>query len=291
MRWGYSVIDPDDTQSFQAVEPAEPVEPAGPPPPRRSGPPPGLIDDVWPWLGLLVLLAVAALLVWLFVLRGHHHKAHVVPAVVGLQERTAIKRLTDDGYNVKSIHEPLKRPAGIVASQKPGGGSRLPASATVVIHVSNGKAPPAAPATTTQAQTTTKKTTTAAAPTAQVPDVTGQTAAAGAGQVEAAGFIAETDPVQGGGTPGSITQESPPGGTQAKAGETVTLGVAVGSNRSTVQVPNVVGQTAAAARAALLDAKLTVRTTYKAGKAGVVLGESPTGSAPAWTQVTISVGR
>jgi hypothetical protein len=53
----------------------------------------------------------------------------------------------------------------------------------------------------------------------------------------------------------------------------------------------VTGQTAAAARAALLEAKLTVRTTYKQGKTGVVLGESPTGSAPAWTQVTISVGR
>ena len=213
-----------------------------------------------------------------------------MPAVVGLQERTAIKRLADDGYSVKSIHQPMQRPAGIVGSQVPGGGSRLPTSQTVVIHVSNGKAPPTTVTTSTQA-TTTQQTTTVAAPTSQVPDVTGQTAAAGAGQVEAAGFVAETDPVQGGGTPGSITQESPPGGTQAKAGETVTLGVAVPANRPTVQIPNIVGQPAAAARAALLQAKLTVRTTYKQGKTGVVLGESPTGSASAWTQVTISVGR
>jgi beta-lactam-binding protein with PASTA domain len=115
--------------------------------------------------------------------------------------------------------------------------------------------------------------------------------ASGAGQVEAAGFVAETDPVQAGGTPGSVVQESPPGGTQAKTGETVTLAVAVGSSRETVQIPDVTGQPAAAARAALLDAKLTVRTTYREGRAGVVLAQSPTGSAPAYTQVTIAVGR
>jgi serine/threonine-protein kinase len=114
--------------------------------------------------------------------------------------------------------------------------------------------------------------------------------AAGAGQVEAAGFVAETDPVQGSGTPGSIIQESPPGGTQGKVGETVTLGVAVPSSPPSVTIPDVTGKTAAEARAALLQAKLTVRTTYTSGKAGVVLGESPTGSAPAYTQVTISVG-
>jgi beta-lactam-binding protein with PASTA domain len=53
----------------------------------------------------------------------------------------------------------------------------------------------------------------------------------------------------------------------------------------------VTGQTAAQARAALLQAKLTVKTVYKRGKAGIVLAESPTGSAPAYTQVTITVGR
>lgn len=263
--------------------PAAPPEPAGPPP-GPAGPPPGLADDVWPWLAVLALLAVAALLVWLFVFRGQHshHATKTVPRVVGMQEQPAIKQLTGAGYSVRSIHEPLKQPRGIVGAQAANGD-------TVVIHVSNGK--PVPKAVTTTAQTTTQKTTTVAPPTSAVPNVTGQTAAAGAGQVEAAGFVAETDPVQGGGTPGSITQQSPPAGTQAKAGETVTLGVATGANRPSVQIPDVTGQTAADARAALLQAKLTVRTTYKQGKTGVVLGQSPSGSAPAWTQVTISVGR
>ena len=280
----------EDTQSFQTAE----LERSAPPPPP-PGPPPSILADVWPWLALLGILAAAGLVVWLFVFNDRHHTKHVVPAVVGLQQQVAIARLKRAGYSVKVVVTAVRKetPRGVVSSQKPGGGSQLPAGSTVALGVSNGhvlKAPP--PTTTTRATTTTTRvTTTAPAPTSQVPDVTGQDMAAGAGQVEAAGFVAETDPVQGSGTPGSIIQESPPGGTQGKAGETVTLGVAVPSSRSTVAIPDVTGKTAAEARAALLQAKLTVRTTYKSGKGGVVLGESPAGSAPAYTQVTISVGR
>ena len=51
-------------------------------------------------------------------------------------------------------------------------------------------------------------------------------------------------------------------------------------------VPNVVGQKASAARATLVGAKLTVKTVYKKGKIGIVLAETPTGSVPAYTQIT-----
>jgi beta-lactam-binding protein with PASTA domain len=128
-----------------------------------------------------------------------------------------------------------------------------------------------------------------------VPDVVGQDAASGAGQVEAAGFVAETDPVSASGRPGSIVQESPAAGTDAAIGSVVRLEVAVGSSRPAVHVPNVVGQKASAARAALLAEPLTVRTEYKKGPAksvGVVLSQRPPagGVAPAYTQVTIVVG-
>jgi eukaryotic-like serine/threonine-protein kinase len=278
----------EDTRSFQTAE----LERPAPPPP---GPPPSFIADLWPWLALLGALAVAGLLVWLFVFHHRHHTRHVVPAVVGLQQQVAVSRLTRAGYSVKVIVTAVQRqqPRGVVVSQRPGGGSQLPRGSTVTLGVSNGhvlKTPP--PATTTAATTTTTHvTTTVAAPAAQVPDVTGQEMAAGAGQIEAAGFVAETDPTQGGGPPGSIVQQSPPGGTQGKAGETVTLGVAVPASPPSATIPDVTGQTAAQARAALLQAKLTVKTVYKSGKAGVVLAQSPTGSAPAYTQVTITVGR
>jgi beta-lactam-binding protein with PASTA domain len=284
----------EDTQAFQVVD-TERHEAVAPAPRPPVGRPPSFAADIWPWLLLLVLLAVAGFVVWFFVFHHRHHTKHVVPAVVGLHQEAAVARLKRAGYSVRIVLTAVrkKQPRGVVTSQEPGGGSQLPAGSTVSLGVSNGhvlKAPP--PATTTAAATTTTHvTTTVAAPTSQVPDVTGQDMAAGAGQVEAAGFVAETDPVQGSGTAGSIIQESPPGGTQAKAGETVTLGVAVPSSPPATSIPDVTGQTAAQARATLLKAKLTVKTVYKNGKAGIVLGESPTGSAPAYTQVTITVGK
>jgi eukaryotic-like serine/threonine-protein kinase len=289
---GHEQLVEEDTQRFQTAE----LERPGPPPPP-PGRPPSILADVGPWLALLAVLALAGLVVWLFIFNNRHHTKHVVPAVVGLQQQVAVARLKQAGYSVEVVLTAVRKnqPRGVVTSQRPGGGSQLHAGDTVALGVSNGhvlKAPPRSTTTTATATTTTKNvTTTVAAPASGVPDVTGQEMAAGAGQVEAAGFLAETDPVEGGGSPGSIVQESPPGGTQGKAGETVTLGVAVPSSRPATSIPDVTGQTAAQARAALLEAKLTVRTVYKSGKVGVVLGESPTGSAPAYTQVTISVGR
>jgi beta-lactam-binding protein with PASTA domain len=306
----------EDTQAHEPVlPPAAPPPQASPPPPAAGGPPlppdarvpPRLIADVWPWLAALGILALAALLVWLFVLNRDSSKGKVVPAVVGLQQQEAIAKLTGDGFDVRAIVGPSAKPAGIVASQKPGGGSRLDQGQTVVIDVSNGHAvggtttaaqtttAQTATAQTTTAQTTTAQTTTATTAAASVPDVTGEDAASGAGQIEAAGFVAETDPVSASGTPGSIVQEDPAAGGQAPAGSVVRLGVAVGSARPAQQVPNVVGQKAGAARAALLDAKILTKTEYKRGpakNAGVVLSQSPAAgqSEPAYTQVSIVVG-
>ena len=247
----------------------------------------------------LLVVVVGGLLLWLFVFHQGKSNKPVVPAVVGMQQNAAIKRLTDDGYDVKAFVEPASRPRGTVVSQAPGGGSQLPKGSTVTLHISNGRrlGVTTAPAKTTTAATTTAATTTAPAATAKVPDVVGQDMASGAGQVEASGFVAETGPVtSSSATEGQIVQEAPAAGSQAAAGSIVQLQVATGSNQANVQVPNVVGQKAGSARAALLQAKLTVRTEYKKGpakSAGVVLSQSPAagGSAPAYTQVTITVGQ
>jgi beta-lactam-binding protein with PASTA domain len=276
----------DETEITQSFEPPPPV------PPPDARPPRFVLRDVGPWLALLGILAVAGLLAWIFVLRDRNSHKPVVPAVVGLPQQQAISRLTADGYDVKAIVGPSKRPRGIVVSQAPGGGSQLPKGDSVTLHVSNGHPVHVVTTTTTQT-TTTQATTTSQAATSSVPDVVGQDAASAAGQVEAAGFVAETDPVSASGAAGSVVQESPAAGTNAPAGSVVRLSVATGSGRPAQQVPNVVGQKAAAARAALLQAKLTVRTTNKKGKkqnVGVVLSESPTGSQPAYTQITIVVG-
>jgi beta-lactam-binding protein with PASTA domain len=233
--------------------------------------------------------------VWLFVLRDNGNKGKVVPAVVGMQQQQAIAKLTADGFNVNAIVGPADKPRGIVVSQSPGGGSRVGPNQKVTLHISNGRSitqtTTAATTTTTTTQTaTTATTTTTQAQQIAVPDVSGQDMKSATGQIEAAGFVAETDPVTDSATEGTVIQQNPTAGTQAPAGSIVRLSIAVGSNRPSTNVPNVVGQKAAAARAALVGAKLTVRTVYKKGKLGVVLAETPTGSVPAYTQITITVG-
>jgi serine/threonine-protein kinase len=256
-----------------------------------------MFADVGPWLALFGLAVLGGLAVWFFVIHDRGNNGKLVPAVVGQPQRQAVATLTGDGLNVQEIVGPSSRPRGIVVSQKPGGGSRVASGQTVTLHVSNGHpltaaAPRITNSTPTTTPTTAATTTTTAAQ-ATVPDVTGQDMASAAGQIEAAGFVAETDPVPGSGTAGTITAQDPSASAQASAGSVVRLSVATGSDRPSVAVPNLTGQKAAAARATLLDAKLTTKTVYKKGPAksiGVVLAESPTGSQPRYTQVTLTVG-
>jgi eukaryotic-like serine/threonine-protein kinase len=282
----------EDTQITQEHEiPGAP--PPGPPPA-----PPGMFADVGPWLALFGLAVLGGLAVWFFVVHDRGNNGKVVPAVVGQPQRQAVSTLTGDGLNVQEIVGPSSRPRGIVVSQKPGAGSRVASGQTVTLHVSNGHSLAAAApritntTTTATAATTTTSTSTTAAETT-VPSVTGQDMASAAGQIEAAGFVAETDPVPGSETAGTVTAQDPSASAQAPAGSVIRLSVAMGSSRPPVTVPNVTGQKAAAARATLLNAALTTKTVYKKGPAksmGVVLAESPTGSQPRYAQVTLTVG-
>jgi beta-lactam-binding protein with PASTA domain len=124
-----------------------------------------------------------------------------------------------------------------------------------------------------------------------VPDVTGEDLVGATGDVEAAGFVPDTTPVDGGGRPGTVSQQTPGAGGQAEAGSAVTLAVVFPADRPDVQIPDVVGESGAEARAALAHAKLTFKTTYAKGKTGIVLSQSSTGTVPAYTQVELTVGR
>jgi serine/threonine-protein kinase len=246
-----------------------------------------------------LLVVVGGLLVWLFVLRDGNGKGDTVPAVVGMQQQQAFTRLQDEGYSVKAIIEPADEPRGIVVSQAPGAGARLPKGSTVTLHISNGRpltVTTAPTKTTTQPATTTTTTTTSTtASMLPVPDVTGQDMVSASGQVEAAGFVPETQPVDSSEQPGQVIAESPTPGTQAPAGSAVVLQVAVGGQQPAKQVPDVLGQKAAAARQALLEAGFTVKTEYKKSASthlGVVVAQRPAGgeTQPAYTQVVITVG-
>jgi eukaryotic-like serine/threonine-protein kinase len=208
-----------------------------------------------------------------------------------MQQQQAIAKLTADGFSVNAIVGPADKPRGIVVSQIPGGGSRVGKNQKVTLHISNGRSlTQTTTATTTTTSTQTSTTTTATTQQIAVPDVSSQDLKSATGQIEAAGFVAETDPVTDSATEGTVTQQDPAAGTQAPAGSIVRLSIAVGSNRPSTSVPNVVGQKASAARATLVADKLTVKTVYKRGKIGIALAETPTGSVPAYTQIALTVG-
>jgi serine/threonine-protein kinase len=263
------------------------VEEAVPPP----APPP---ENPWPWLAAFLLLVIAGLLVWFFVFRGSDRAT--VPRVVGMHDAQARSRLNHAGFNVKEILGPSAKPTGIVLSQQPGAGSQLKKDQTVVIHVSNGRSPTTSTTTaTTTGATTTGATTTVAAATVAVPNVTGKQQTLAGGAVEAAGLVADTFPVNGSQPAGTVVSQSPAAGTKVKAGSSVRLNVSAGNaTQPTKSIPNVVGQKASAARTALWTASFTVRTAYRSGskaQLGTVLAQQPTGTAPAYTQVTLTVGR
>ena len=273
----------EDTAEFRAVEP-ERV------PPPAPGPPPGWLraENPWPWL-LLLLVVVAGILIWLFLVRGHSNR-HVVPRVVGLSQPAAVARLNKDGFGSKAVLQPSRRPRGQVFAQKPGAGSQLKKGQTVEIDVSNGVKPTTKPTTTSTTSATTS--TTPKATKVAIPDVTGKQLPDAGAALAAAGLVPNSAPVASGDPPGTVTAQSPASGTSAAAGSAVSLSVSKGQNEPAVSVPDVTGQTTAAALTALWNAKLTARTIYRSGKAGVVLQQQPgPGQAPAYTQVTLSVGR
>ena len=89
---------------------------------------------------------------------------------------------------------------------------------------------------------------------------------------------------------GMIAKQSPTGGSEAKAGDTITYQLSKG--KESVDVPSVVGQDANSATSALKDAGFEVSVSYGDSdtvQKGYVYDQSPTGSADKGTTVTIYV--
>src|ERR671933_569318 len=99
-------------------------EAAGPPvveeehyvPPRR---PP--VPEIWPWLLLLLLLVIGGLAAAYFLTRDNDNKV-TVPAVVGLKQDEAARRLTARDLAPQASPKPSKFPAGTVFAQDPHAG-------------------------------------------------------------------------------------------------------------------------------------------------------------------------
>jgi beta-lactam-binding protein with PASTA domain len=196
-------------------------------PPRR---PP--LPQIWPWLLLLLLLVIGGLLAAYFLTRDDHKRgsapAVAVPAVVGLKQSNAVRRLDDQGLVPQLATKPSSFPAGIVFAQDPGAGTHISRGSLVKLSIS-------------------------AAAQIAVPHVIGMRTANAVSQLKAAGLQAQVTAVPAKAAPGLVVNESPVAGTRVAKGSTVSLRVSKGETA----VPDVRGQAAADAKAALQAAGLT----------------------------------
>jgi len=141
-------------------------------------------------------------------------------------------------------------------------------------------------------------TTTQAAETGTMPEAVGLDLGAAAALVEAAGLIPDSYPVASDSEAGRVVAQNPEPGTQLAQGEHVRLNVSTGpGSRAATEVPDVTGPAEADARRTAIAAGFTVRTQDSDAPTAEELGEAvdqapATGStAPAWSQITIYVGR
>lgn len=209
-------------------------EAAGPPvveeeryvPPRR---PP--IPEIWPWLLLLLLLVIGGLLAAYFLSRDNDNKknasAVTVPAVVGLKQDDAVRRLNERGLVPQLNSRPSKFPPQTVFAQDPGAGKEVDRGSRVSLSVS-------------------------AAALTPVPNVVGAKTAAAVARLRAAGLRSQITSVPAKAAAGVVVAQNPNAGTSVAKGSTVSLNISKGQ----ATVPDVVGQTASAAKTALRAAGL-----------------------------------
>jgi beta-lactam-binding protein with PASTA domain len=199
----------------------------------------------------IVVLALAALAFGAWAVLTPEQKE--VPNVVGKRSDTAAQTLQSAGFEVDIV--PIQSDTvaeGRVAGQRPEAGSQADEGSVVTITVSSG--PGDAP----------------------VPLVQGLTADAAADALREAGFKSDqsrefSDTVRN----GRVIETSPPEGTTARKGTTVTLVVSRGKEK--VAVPDVVGSPREEAERTLQDAGLQVSVSEEESdeEPGTVLRQEP----------------
>jgi beta-lactam-binding protein with PASTA domain len=282
---------PDPGEATQVLD--EPTAPlpsaAGPPPPGAPVEEPPPDRELWPWLVVLLVLVLAALLgAWLAsrhnggspntarapvqtVAAAPTTKASAkiaVPRVVGLAAPAALGALRRAGLAGTTRGVFSAKAANHVVAQSPAAGARVARGAGVALSVSKGRKPVA------------------------VPDVTGQQVAAALDTLRAQGLHANVVRVPSEQTAGQVLAQHPKGGTNAPTGSAVRLNVAApaspAATRSarppapppavaTVAVPDVRGQKVNDARKELrpLGLVLEIRKVPNSLPKNSVVAQSP----------------
>jgi len=240
----------------------EEVEEPPPPPPPRGRPP-----VLWPWLLLLLVLVAAGLVaVWLLTRGNDHNGASsvTVPNVIGQKQGPAVDRLNSEGLTSRVVAKPSSQPAGTVFAESPGPGTHVARGSVVTL-------------------------TTSSAAQVTVPDVVGDKAPAAIRKLRAQGLSAQTVSVSSTKPAGVVISQSPAAGGSVAKGSTVAVRVAQGPTR----VPNVTGQTRAAATSSLRAAGLVPKSFVvpSSQPKNTVLAQRPRAgaSAPRGTEVRLNI--
>jgi eukaryotic-like serine/threonine-protein kinase len=212
------------------------------------------LPEIWPWLLLLLLLVIGGLSAAYFLTRDDDNKkssasAVTVPAVVGLKESKVVKQLDERGLVPQLATGPSKFPAGTVFAQDPGAGTSLNRGSLVKVSVSS-------------------------AAQISVPNVVGSTTSVAVSRLKAAGLQSQVTTVPATAAAGVVVKETTPvAGTKVAKGSTVALRASKGETT----VPDVRGQPASDAKAALQTAGL-VPVEFKVPSAqpkGTVTAQNP----------------
>ncbi|HWG15675.1 MAG TPA: Stk1 family PASTA domain-containing Ser/Thr kinase [Streptosporangiaceae bacterium] len=216
-------------------------------------------------LGLLVVLGAVGALAYL--LLGGGGKTYAVPLVQGVPVAQAQQQVTAAHLKSTVVSQASSTIAkGDVINTNPAGGNTVPAGTLVTLYVSTGPQ-----------QVT-------------VPDVTGQTATAAQNQLQGLGLTVTQKPDPGSTAPkGQVTRQTPAGQTKVSPGSAVTIYVSGGA----VQVPSVVGDSAATAEQILQGAGFQVVPKTVAGPAsatpGDVFQQTPAGQSSAAQGSTVTI--
>ncbi len=235
--------------------------------PRRGRP-------FWPWLLVLLLLLTAGLTGWFVFQQVRDELGEAgtvgVPYVIDLRETEAVGQVVAEDLSPNVIREPNEDvEEGFVFRQEPQSGERVDPGTTVDLYVSTGP------------------------PTAEVPDVVGESRDDAVAALARAGFETKVRQVFSREPVGTVTAQAPAGGQEHEVGTRVTINVSQGARPLTI--PSVINEPYESAASVLQGAGFRVarQNVDSDAPAGTVVDQQPPpgGTAPAGTTITLSVSR
>ncbi len=211
-------------------------------------------------IGVLVVLGLLGIGAW--ALLGGETTTVAVPSVVGDKLAKAEATLTDAGFETRVETQTSDEKKNTVLTQDPAGDTQAAEGSTVTLVVSAGPEQ------------------------VEVPNVVGLSQQVAINEVQGKALLVDTEPVDSDQAAGTVVSTDPAGGTLVDVGSTVVLSVSTGE----VEVPDVLGDSEAAATATLKAAGFNVTPVYEEtdqDPAGSVIDQSPAGGTFARLATTV----